>query len=82
MFSWLPTDEFSKAYELGDILGQGAYGTVFKATPLTPESFSEEEEDMGAEDLASAPRVYAVKRIERKDLNEKEEQEVIAEVWV
>lgn len=81
MFSWLPTDEFSKGYELGDRLGEGAYGTVFKATPLTPEGFSEAEE-MGADDLAAAPRVYAVKRIKREGLSEKEEQEVIAEVCV
>lgn len=79
MFSWLPTDEFSKAYQLGDMLGEGAYGMVFKATPAVPASFSEEED--GADDgSAAAPRVYAVKRIKREGLSEQEENEVIAEV--
>eukprot|EP00903_Cladosiphon_okamuranus_P012203 g11446.t1 len=77
MFSWLPTDEFSKGYELGDKLGEGAYGTVFKATALTPQSFSEADE---VED--ATPRVYAVKRIKREGLSEKEEQEVIAEASI
>lgn len=79
MFSWLPTDEFSKAYQLGNMLGEGAYGMVFKATPALPASFSEEED--GADDgSAAAPREYAVKRIKREGLTEQEEREVIAEV--
>lgn len=79
MFSWLPTDEFSKAYQLGNMLGEGAYGMVFKATPALPASVSEEED--GADDgSAAAPLEYAVKRIKREGLSEQEEQEVIAEV--
>ncbi|CBN74237.1 Myosin light chain kinase (MLCK) [Ectocarpus siliculosus] len=78
MFSWLPTDEFSKAYQLGNMLGEGAYGMVFKATPALPASLSEEED--GADDgSAAAPREYAVKRIKREGLSDQEEQEVIAE---
>ncbi|CAM9301089.1 unnamed protein product [Ectocarpus fasciculatus] len=81
MFSWLPTDEFSKAYQLGNMLGEGAYGMVFKATPALPASFSEEED--GADDgSAAAPREYAVKRIKREGLSEQEEREVIAEASI
>eukprot|EP00903_Cladosiphon_okamuranus_P019868 g18261.t1 len=78
MFSWLPTNEFSKSYELREVLGKGTYGTVYKATPITPESFAEPEET-GAEDSVGAPRVYAVKKIEREGLSAKEELQIVAE---
>ncbi|CAM9927823.1 unnamed protein product [Pylaiella littoralis] len=79
MFSWLPTDEFSKDYQLGKMLGEGAYGMVFEATPLNPESLSGAE---GQDDMAAPPPVYAVKRIKREGLSEAEEKEVVAEASI
>ncbi len=82
MFSWLPSDEFSKAYELHEMLGEGAYGKVFKATPILPHSFSDDDPGGYADEERVPPKVYAVKRIGRENLSAEEEQEVISEVCV
>ena len=62
----LPAGDFSSTYALGEVLGKGTYAEVFKARAVAPS--------------ADGPRAYAVKRVDRQDLKEEDDQGIIDEV--
>ncbi|CAN0053337.1 unnamed protein product [Ascophyllum nodosum] len=67
-YSMLPAGDFSSTYALGEVLGKGTYAEVFKARAVAPS--------------ADGPRAYAVKRVDRQDLKEEDDQGIIDEVRI
>lgn len=75
---------FFADYALGEELGKGCFGTVFEATAVRREeghhSSSEDGGDVGEGELRLAPRCVAVKRIDKKGMDDWAKQDVKNEV--
>lgn len=83
----LPTSapsEFSRDYALGEELGKGNFATVFVATAVRGEGrrSRSEEEDVAEGESRDAPWRYAVKRIEKKGMDDRDKEDVLLEVGV
>lgn len=88
MLDGLPTAsaDFSSSYALGRKLGEGSFGTVFKATRTSASTASStvwggRSSWLGRESpAAAAASVFAVKQISKRGLDEIAADEVINEV--
>lgn len=78
--------DFSSSYTLGGKLGEGSFGTVYKATRKdsgsSAQAGGERPSWVGRESpTAAAASFFAVKVIKKRGLDETATDEVINEVW-